>query len=379
VPVEKPRPTVAITGVEPARPRAGDTLVIRLAGQAEPGTTLRYEYRRSPAGAWQRAADGRIVIPDLPGGDFALEIRALDGERVSEVIRRTWTVPGRLEVDKKPPPEPARKEHFFQSVVVRRVSGYSVLETEFRHAAQYGIVSRFDVDRQTSEGGLEVRQRVEAVQLSDADPSLQAELNTLLQKIKGATFQLTLDAQGQVVRFEGDPGALKVLGGGNLLGGQSYVLWSFLDRDGWKELAQLAFFQPQKPLERGQRWTRPMTHHWGPLGDWAGKTAYVHVGRAMGHERIDYVHDLQYRPPMGGGGGGLPFEIGRAQFRLGEAAGNILFDAERRRVAAAEERFRVRGQVPVMALGVAVVINMEELQVFQVQIHDRLPTGGAGK
>ena len=154
-----------------------------------------------------------------------------------------------------------------------------------------------------------------------------------------------------------------------LTGEVAFLLQSTLDLDGWKELAQLTFF---RPADGGTRWARPMAHSWGPLGAWVGRILYARNGKAGGMDRYDYKLDLGYVPPRGGGGG-LPFEIGRSEFRLQAAGGSIAFDPARGRVGAAEEQFRVRGQLAASALGVTTMIELDETQLFRLRILDRKP------
>jgi hypothetical protein len=269
-------------------------------------------------------------------------------------------------------PELAKAGEFWQEVVIGRASRYRVLGGDTGQDVQYALVSRFTVEKPEADGSLRVRQKVKAVRLANADPALQAQLNDLLQKTRGATFRLTLNPRREVTSFTGDREALKVFTGTNPLGGTSFLLWSFLDQDGWKELAELSFFRPREPVRKGDRWARPMTHSWGPLGRWAGQAGYAHTGRQAGLERYDYALDLAYRPPEAGGAG-LPFQVGRADFRLQTAQGTIGFDRERNRVALAEERFHVRGVLAVSALGVDAVVEMDEAQLFQLRLHDRNP------
>jgi hypothetical protein len=55
------------------------------------------------------------------------------------------------------------------------------------------------------------------------------------------------------------------------------------------------------------------------------------------------------------------------------ARGAIAYDPGRGRVAAAEERFHVRGALAVSCLGVDSVVDMDEMQVFRLRILDRNP------
>jgi hypothetical protein len=277
----------------------------------------------------------------------------------------------------KPPvaavPDLKAGDSFYQEVVVGRVSRYLVLGSSVGQNVRYALLSRFTVERMLPDGGLVVRQKVEGVRLSNADPGLQARLDALLQKTKGATFTLTLNARRQVTRFEGGGAGPAVLGGVNPLGGQTFLLWSFLDADGWKELAELSLFRPERPLRKGEKWTRPLTHSWGPLGRWAGQVGFVHVGKEAGVDRFRYALSLAYQPPRPGAGAGLPFQVGRADFRIQTADGVLAWNAGRGRVSAFEERFHVRGQLAVSCLGVVTGVNLDEAQVFQVRILEHNP------
>jgi hypothetical protein len=289
----------------------------------------------------------------------------------------------------KPPPEPPSSakpidaadkaeldlqvgDEFFQELVISRLSRYRILELDLGQNVQYVLVSRFRVKKKTEDGGAIVEQKVEGVRLSNADPALQGRLNELLQKTKGASFTMTLSARREVTKFEGGPEALNVLAGTNPLGGPSFLLWSFLDRDGWKELAEVSFFQPPRSVRRGDKWERPMTHTWGPLGNWNGKIHYQFSGKQAGLERFDYLLDLAYKPPRRRGG--LPFAIGKSEFQIQTARGAIAYRPERGRVAAAEERFHVRGALAVTCLGVDSLVQMDEIQIFQLRILDRNPS-----
>jgi hypothetical protein len=263
-------------------------------------------------------------------------------------------------------------------VVVSRWTVCQALGVDFRNQSQYGFLSRFEVEEAEASGPRVVRQTVEEVRLHRAEAALQARLNAVLQKTRGATFRITLGPGGEVIKFEGEQAPLAVARAGALPGELTFLLQSSLDLDAWKELAQLSFFRP--PIGQGTagRWSRPMTHSWGPLGAWVGQVTYARarVGKSAALDRYDYVLGLSYMAPRGGGGG-LPFQVARADFRLQPSGGSIAFDTTRGQVAAAEERFRVRGALAASALGVTSVVEMEETQHFQLRILDRKPAGGS--
>jgi hypothetical protein len=268
-------------------------------------------------------------------------------------------------------PELQAKDDFFQHLVISRVSHYRILDLDMDQNVQYVFVSRFHVKKQNDDGSRVVEQKVEGVRLSNADPALQDRLNELLQKTKGATFTMTLNPRREVTKFEGGQEAIKIFTSTNPLGGPSFLLWSFLDQDGWKEMAQLSFFQPPSSVRRGERWDRPMTHSWGPLGAWSGKTHFQSTGKQAGLDRFDYALELAFKPPSKGGG--LPFEISKSQFQIETARGVIAYQPGRKRVTAAEERFHVHGLLTVSFLGAESAVQMDEMQLFQLRILDKNP------
>jgi hypothetical protein len=292
--------TPSVVRSEPEELREGGSLKVVLDGGRN-GAKPSFQFRTGPEGSWQPAPDGMILLKNLKPGPLTLEFRSVDRTgRLSPVGKRVWTV---LPLPTVKPRGPGLQEgdEFYQEVVVSRVSHYRVAGVDLGQNVQYTLVSRFTVTKKEADGTLKVRQKVEAVRLTEAERGLQAQLNELLQKTRGATFRLTLNPRREVVVFEGDKEALKVFTGVNPLGGTTFLLWSFLDQDGWKELAEVSLFQPRQPSRNGDRWTRPIRHSWGPLGYWQGQVAYLHLGTQHGLGRYDYLLDLAYRPPAAGG------------------------------------------------------------------------------
>ncbi|MFO0798450.1 MAG: hypothetical protein U0804_13315 [Gemmataceae bacterium] len=261
-------------------------------------------------------------------------------------------------------------EAFDQEVTVSRRSVLHVLGSGAPRAAEYAFTSRLTVTAVAPDGTLTVRQRVEVARLVSADPAARGELEAALRAARGATFDLTVGPTGEVTGLKGLADPLRVAEANDPRGDQTFRVWALLDADGWKEMAGLTFFQPDRPLAAGATWTRPLVHSWGPLGSWAGRTRYTAVGPRDGAERVEYAHELTYRPPTAAGG--LPFRVLRGDFRVDAAGGVIRYDAARGRVAAAEETFRVRGALAVSVGGVEATAGVEEAQHFRLVI---LPPG----
>jgi hypothetical protein len=377
VPADKPAPrppaAPAVARTQPAEPQVGKVFTIYLGGAGPEGGPWVYQFRLGPAAPWQTAPEGKVVLPGLKPGPLALEFRLVDGRgRSSPALGQTWTPRPAPEVAKKPAPGLRKGDRFYQEVVVNRQSACRVLGTEVREQAQFAFLSSFLVEEADDGRPRRVRQTVEAVRLDRAEPALQARLNGLLQKARGLVFHIALGPGGEVVRFEGDGRPFAFAVAGATPGELSFLLQASLDPDAWKELAQLTLFRPPDPLPRGGQWSRKLAHTWGPLGSWAGQIIYRPGGKAGGLERFDYLLGLNYLPPRGPGGG-LPFQVSKADFRVQAGGGSIAFDRARGRVTAAEERFHVQGALAAGTAGVTVVVEVDEVQLFQVRVLDRPP------
>jgi hypothetical protein len=249
------------------------------------------------------------------------------------------------------------------------------LGTVLQHQARYACLSSLFVEKVTDQGEWVVRQKVEAVRLQEAgDDLLGQQLKLLLQKTQGATFRFRVRPTGEVLQFVADrpvaPAQVAQLTPTEM----TLLTQSVLDQDGWQELAQLTFFRPPDSSSPGGHWQRPLKHGWGSLGGWTGRVHYASQGKVSGKDCFQYRLDLVHVPPPQIGT--LPVQIQNPSFRLQLSGGHIEFDKHQNRVTLAEEHFHVQGSLGLTALGIATILELEELQVFQMRILDHLPTNG---
>jgi hypothetical protein len=353
--------------VSPSSPTAfavAGTFPQRVASSpAPPRDTLSARAKES---AEHRVAPPAVVRTEAPPGPGPAAVRPTPSQQPSTSISEPTRPPmlGRLTGFQV-------GDRFYQEVIVGRVTACQAPGIDFRDNAQFAYLSSLRVEKVTGNGAV-VAQKVEAVRLDQADADGREELGALLRKTKGVTFKIHLSPDGDVTRLDGAPngvGTWSSRGGDGL----SLSLRSTLDADAWKELAQLTFFRPRGSPGNNGRWSRALTHDWGSLGRWSGQVTYQPGPRAKnGLDRYDYALDLAYKPPKKGAGG-LPFAVDRAGFRLVAGGGSIAYDRSRDRVTAAEERFQVRGLLEASALGVTVPVGMEEVQVFQLRLLDKMP------
>jgi len=266
---------------------------------------------------------------------------------------------------------PPKEGKLYQELIVTQRSRYRMEGTDFDSDLQYRVLSSLSVDRRDPDGSLSVTQTVEQAELTRGDALTQAIIRELLGKLVGSTLRIAVDAEGRVVALEGAKGRIRAAAGNDPLAGQSLLMASIIDPDGWKEIAQLTFFRPPAQ-SAGKKWDRAVTHRWGPLGSWSGRASYAQQDRDGALDRFSYALKLGYQPPKGGAGG-LPFQVLRSDFRHQEAGGTIEFDAAKGRVVRARERFPVKGNLTIGLLGQEVPVELDESQDFLVRILEEKP------
>ncbi len=270
-------------------------------------------------------------------------------------------------------PQPAARRALYQEVVISRRPSFNVSGVAISQDLRYRLVSKLLVGTRAADGTVEVNQVIDDTRLEKSDELSRAAFEESLRALRGQEFRYTLDKQNEIIKFAGPRDTRKAVKAGGA-GGDRLLITSVMDDDGWRELAQLTFFRPPGPLQRGDRFERKHTHEWGALGSWYGRTVYTPAARPPrgGEQRIDYAHYLRYDKPKKKAAD-LPFEITSAQFKIEQASGSIQWDAKLGRMTSATERFVVRGTVTTMLLGQSVEAQVEETQDFTLRVTDDAP------
>jgi hypothetical protein len=350
---------------------------------------------RNPTPVTRPAAEETVTVPARPGvvelpPPAANPSTSEPPASAQPSVTPPSTAPSQAAppADNASPPPPAasgqgssagKLETLFQEVDVQRNPTFAILGTETTQNLHYQMLSELRVGQPDERGNRKVDQTVKNARLINADDLSRAMFEESLRKLVGWQFSYRLNAGGEVTELKSGPADGRRAAAVEPKGATGFLLTSVMDEAGWKELAQLSFFVPDQQARDNQPWLRQMTHDFGPLGSWSGTTQFRRQGTQKGILRIDYVHEMTYKPPEKGAGD-LPFAVADAKFVPDVAGGSIYIDTKTGRVQAAQDRFQVRGEISSEVLGQAATIQVQEQQAITVRIFDQDPwsqNGGA--
>ena len=262
----------------------------------------------------------------------------------------------------------------YQEMDVARNPKFIVQGLPFDQELHYRVLSEFRIGKLQENGFRSVEQTVIDAKLVSADPLSRTAMGEAVTNLKGQTFTFKLNQLQEVEDFAAgkeEKKSVKIKNPFDVLNTEGFRVTSVIDQDGWKELAQLTFFVPR---DQQKTWVGQMRHDWDALGSWEGETTYKVGAEQKNILSVNYAHVMKYTPPKaGGGGGGLPFEIGSANFTPRTAGGLIQYDLKAGRVATIQENFQVTGELDADVLGQKAKIQVEEQQVFTLRLLDQNP------
>jgi hypothetical protein len=204
--------------------------------------------------------------------------------------------------------------------------------------------------------GAVLLQKIEAVTVK-SEAGLGGDLDKVMEKLKGATFTITLGPAGKITKFEGYTEFIKNLTEGMEEVGKFVKL--LITEDVLKKSAEEAFgFLPPMEVSKGDTWKRESVLPFGPLGSFKAANDYTFQGTEDGLAKIGLKADLRYTPPKGDAGFGL-FKISKGNLKSEAARGTLYFDPAKGRLARYNMAMVFRGSLTLDIMG-----NMVDMEVF---------------
>jgi hypothetical protein len=261
-------------------------------------------------------------------------------------------------------------EKFYVEDVQTTKTDVSVLGQQIKEEAKSTTVTSYTVKSVKSDSIVLV-QKIESVD-TKSQGGLGGASEKILEKMKGATFTLTVTPDGKVTKLEGFKEFAKKLAGDD--DEMAKLLGTFFTEDLFKSSAEQSFSMlPDNPVKPGDTWTREGKMPVPGLGDFKLTSKYTYDGKADGGEKIKARQDLVYVVPKGGGDIGGIMKIVKGDLKAENGKGHYIFDPEKGRLVKGEMSLFIKGRLTVEFGGQNLDINLTTDQTTVTRVLDTNP------
>jgi hypothetical protein len=245
-----------------------------------------------------------------------------------------------------------------------------LIEQEFETTT----VDSYQVVRKVGDGII-LQKKIESMKVNATGQGAE-QAKQAAQKVTGALCTLTLDpCTNTITKVEGATDFFKRAFSDDPMMQQTMA--ATLNDDSLREDQQnvLVGFLLDKPVTKGDRWTRTSKLLLGPIGGFSSEGQFTYQGKTRLNNRdldqIDATWSLTYIPPRNKGG--LPFEITKGEFKTPTAKGTYYFDAHAGKLFQVERKYTMKGTLTLAAAGQEIEMEMEMAQTSKVRLLDKAP------
>jgi hypothetical protein len=211
---------------------------------------------------------------------------------------------------------------------------------------------------------------------STKEAGVNNPLGDFFKALVGSKFTVTLDKKKMAVTdVDGREEFLKKLVNANPQ--MKPLLETILSKDALKEMATPTFaVVPDKPVAKGDTWTKDTSLDMGPIGKYENKYKYTYDGvdETTKLHKIKTDTTLTYKAPAESvGQGGLPFKIKSADLKSSNASGSILFNNDKGRVQKTSMKLDLKGKLSIEIGGQVTTVELTQTQESTVETLDENP------
>jgi hypothetical protein len=267
----------------------------------------------------------------------------------------------------------SKGDTFYVEESVRVKQTLTIQGNESRQDLDCTKIHRFSVEEGTPGKDVVLKQTILSVK--ENGPGNPRSGSEILKQLEGATFRITLNPSGKVVKFEGRDELVKKIAKDNKeVEGTVGAL--FTEETLRAPVESLFGFLPDKEVSPGKTWAREATLPLGPLGNLSGKSTCKLLSAEKDANRVKLLvtTTASYVPPTSTAA--LPFKITGGNFKVEKAEANLVFDTAAGRLVEANTVRRLKGTVSVAATP-PLDMEIAQEQTIKTRVTDKNPAGGA--
>lgn len=208
---------------------------------------------------------------------------------------------------------------------------------------------------------------------STKDAGTANPLADFFKALVGSEFTLTISPDYKVTKIEGRDEFLKKLVSANQQ--MEPMLKQILSDEALKQMADPAFsVVPNKPVKKGDSWTKESKLNMGPIGSY--DTTYKYTDEGQDDKKLFKIKvdtTLKYTPPPEGAATQLPFKIKKADLKSSDATGTILFDNDKGRVVSSDMGLKLDGKLSIDIGGMTTDVDLSQTQKTTLKTTDDNP------
>jgi hypothetical protein len=261
-------------------------------------------------------------------------------------------------------------DKFYVEDVQTTKTDVSVLGMQIKEDTKTTTVTSYTIKKVNSDNVVLV-QKIENVE-TKSQGGLGGASEKIMEKMKGATFTITMTPDGKVTKFEGYKDFAKKLTGDDDEMGKMLNL--FFSEDLFRSSAESAFnILPKTPVKEGDTWKDESKIPVPGLGDFKTVTNYTYKGKVEGGHRVDLKQNLTYTVPKDSNLIGGVFKFVKGDLKAENAKGHYIFDAEKGRLVSAKIAMFIKGRLTVDVAGQNVELHMTIDQEATSRVLDQNP------
>lgn len=278
---------------------------------------------------------------------------------------------------------------FYQTMTTETKQSMKVMGMDISQNQTQTFIFSWTPKEQDKDKNWIITQKIEGVRMaieiggnkieydSSQPPAAGNPLADFFKALIGSEFKLTISPAMKVVKIEGRDDFIKKLVAANQQ--MEPLLKQILSEEALKEMTDPAFAAvPDKPVKKGDSWTKESKLNMGPIGSYDTKYNYTYEGKDGKLDKIKVTTDLKYVPPTAATAGVLPFQIVSADLKSKDASGTILFNSELGRLESTDMTLKLEGKLSIAIGGMNTDVDLSQTQKTTVKTTSENPIGKKG-
>jgi Family of unknown function (DUF6263) len=268
---------------------------------------------------------------------------------------------------------------FYQEMTTETKLDMKVMGQSVTHNQKVTFYMSWNPVACDKDGNWTVKQKIEGVKMDveiggNKVPFDSTEKGGGGNPLVGSEFTLTIDKTMSITKVEGRDECLKKLIEKNK---QDDPLLKIILDEALKQMSESLFsVVPEKPVKKGDSWTKTSLVKMGPIASLETNYQYTYEGPDESRlQKIKIETTMKYNPPGPNADGPLPFKIVKADLSSKELNGRILFDATKGRVRSSDITMHLTGTLTLEIGGMASEVTLDQTQTTKVKIRDVNPMG----